>query len=92
MPERRVRGLGLLPKLMMAILIPILISFGVIATIYFSHMTEMVSTTMAEMKSLNASVVAQMETMSSVATAEGVQRLNQLGERMIREKARDVAH
>jgi HAMP domain-containing protein len=92
MPERRVRGLGLLPKLMMAILIPILISFGVIATIYFSHMTEMGSTTMAEMKSLNASVVAQMETMSSVATAEGVQRLNQLGERMIREKARDVAH
>lgn len=52
----------------------------------------MVTTTMAEMEKLNASVVAEMERMSSVATKEGVQTLNDLGERMIRDKSRDVAH
>ncbi len=92
MAEDRVRGLGLLPKLMMAILTPILISFGVIAYIYLFHMREMVSTTMAEMENMKAGVVGEMQQMSSVAIEEGVRTLNELGERMIEHKARDVAH
>lgn len=91
MVDRGRRGIGLLPKLMIAILTPILISFGVIACIYIVYMKQMISSTMNEMRTLNASVVEEMEQMSSVATSEGVQRLNELGERMIREKARDVA-
>lgn len=82
----------LLPKLMVAILTPILISFGVIAYLYYFHMKEMVSTTMAEMENMNTAVVGEMKKMSSVATEKGVQTLNELGERMIQEKARDVAH
>lgn len=89
--DKSARGIGLLSKLMMATLTPILISFGVIAYIYFYHMNEMVSTTMAEMGNMHASVVGEMENMSSVATEEGKQSLKELGERMIREKARDVA-
>lgn len=92
MAEKRVRGTGLLPKLMVAILTPILISFGVIACIYYFQMKEMVSTTRAEMENMNAAVVEEMKQMGSVATKEGVQTLNELGERMIREKAKDVAH
>lgn len=91
MADRSTRGMGLLPKLMVATLIPILFSFGVIAYIYFYHTKEMISTTMADMEQMNATVVGEMEKMSSVATREGVQTLNELGERMIREKARDVA-
>jgi nitrogen fixation/metabolism regulation signal transduction histidine kinase len=92
MPRKPVRGVGLLPKLMVAILTPILISFGVIAYIYFFHMKEMISSTMAEMENMSGSVVAEMRNMSSIATKEGVYTLNELGERMIQEKARDVAH
>lgn len=91
MADKRNRAMGLLPKLMAAILTPILISFGIIAYIYFFHMREMVATTMAEMENMNASVVEEMENMSSVATSEGVQTLNELGERMIQQKAEDVA-
>ncbi len=91
MADRQSIGIGLLPKLMGAILIPVLISFGVIAYIYFFHMKEMVSSTMAEMESMNTAVVDEMEVMSSVGTREGVRTLNELGERMIREKAKDVA-
>ncbi|NIO04396.1 MAG: HAMP domain-containing protein [Proteobacteria bacterium] len=89
--DGRTKSMGLLPKLMGAMLTPVLISFGVIAYIYFFHMKEMVSSTMTEMEDMNATVVAEMEEMSSVATREGIQTLNELGERMIREKARDVA-
>jgi HAMP domain-containing protein len=91
MVDRRGRGMGLLPKLMVAILTPILISFGVIAYIYFFHMKEMVSTTMAELRGVNTSVVAEMGKMSTVATNEGVKSLNELGERIIQEKAEGVA-
>jgi len=92
MAEKTGRGMGLLPKLMVATLIPVVVSFGAIACIYFFYTKEMVSTTMAEMENLNASVVSEMGKMRSVATKEAVQTLNELGERMIREKAKDVAH
>ena len=85
------RGLGLLPKLMVAVLTPVLISFGVIAYIYFFHTREMIATTMKEMETLSASVVDEMAVMRSVATEEGVQILTGLGEQMIREKSIDVA-
>jgi HAMP domain-containing protein len=85
------RGLGLLPKLMVAILAPVVISFGVIACVYLFDTREMISTTMAEMENLSTSVIAEMETMSEVATKEGVQTLRDLGEQMIREKSIDVA-
>lgn len=91
MAERGTKGVGLLPKLMGAMLIPVLLSFGVLAYIYLFHMKEMVSSTMAEMENMNSTVVAEMEEMSSVATREGIETLSELGERMIREKAKDVA-
>lgn len=92
MVEKGGKGIGLLPKLMGAILTPVVISFGVIAYIYFFYMRDLVSTTMAEMEGMNTVVVAEMKEMSAVATREGMQTLNELGERMIREKARDVAY
>jgi len=85
------RGLGLFPKLMVAILVPVVISFGVIAYIYVFDTREMISTTMAEMENLSTSVVEEMATMTAIATKEGVQTLTDLGERMIREKSVDVA-
>jgi len=91
MADQSGRGLGLLPKLMVAVLTPVLISFAVIAYIYFFHTREMIATTMREMESLSASVVNEMAVMRSVATQEGVQILTDLGEQMIREKSIDVA-
>jgi HAMP domain-containing protein len=86
------QGIGLLPKLMLAILIPTVVAFGVIATIYFYHMKRMVASTTHEMDGMNVSVVTEMEKMSSLAAKDGEQTMNQLGEQMIREKAADVAH
>jgi len=91
MADQSGRGLGLLPKLMVAVLTPVLISFAVIAYIYFFHTRELIATTMREMETLSASVVNEMAVMRSVATEEGVQILTDLGEQMIREKSIDVA-
>jgi len=69
MMERRRRGISLLTKLTIGILIPLVISFTVIGYIY----------------------IRQTEEIKSIATEEGVRTLNDLGEKMIKQKAVDVA-
>lgn len=69
MAETRRKGISLLSKLTVGILIPLIISFVVIGYIF----------------------ILQIEDIKSTATKEGVRSLNDLGERMIKEKALDVA-
>lgn len=69
MAETRRRGISLLTKLTIGILIPLVISFGVIGFIY----------------------IRQTEEIKSIATEEGARTLNDLGEKMIRQKALDIA-
>ncbi|MCK5551974.1 MAG: HAMP domain-containing protein [Deltaproteobacteria bacterium] len=69
MAETRRRGISLLTKLTIGILIPLIISFVVIGYIY----------------------MLQIEEIKSMATEEGVRSLNDLGEKMIKQKALDIA-
>ncbi len=69
MGEKRRRGISLLTKLTIGILIPIVISFIVIGYIY----------------------ILQIEDIKSITTREGSRSLNDLGEKMIKQKALDVA-
>jgi HAMP domain-containing protein len=69
MAETRRRGISLLTKLTIGILIPLIISFVVIGYIY----------------------MLQIEEIKSTATEEGARSLNDLGEKMIRQKALDIA-
>lgn len=69
MAEARKRGISLLSKLTVGILIPLIISFVVIGYIF----------------------ILQIEDIRNTATKESVRSLNDLGEKMIREKALGVA-
>ena len=69
MAETRRRGISLLSKLTVGILIPLIMSFVVIGYIF----------------------ILQVEDIKSTATKESVRSLNDLGERMIKQKALDVA-
>lgn len=69
MAETRRRGVSLLTKLTIGILIPLVISFVVIGYIY----------------------MLQIEEIKSIAAQEGVRSLNDLGEKMIKQKALDIA-
>jgi HAMP domain-containing protein len=69
MAETRRRGVSLLTKLTIGILIPLVISFVVIGYIY----------------------MLQIEEIKSISTQEGVRSLNDLGEKMIKQKALDIA-
>ncbi len=69
MGETRRRGISLLTKLTIGILIPLVISFIVIGYIY----------------------ILQIEDIKSITTREGSRSLNDLGEKMVKQKALDVA-
>ncbi|UCD71546.1 MAG: HAMP domain-containing protein [Syntrophobacterales bacterium] len=69
MAGTRRKGISLLTKLTIGILIPLVMSFIVIGYIY----------------------ILQIEDIKSIATKEGVRSLNDLGEKMIKQKALDVA-
>ena len=69
MAETRRKGISLLTKLTIGILIPLVISFIVIGYIY----------------------ILQIEEIKSIATEEGARSLNDLGEKMIKQKALDIA-
>ena len=69
MAETRRRGISLLTKLTIGILIPLVISFVVIGYIY----------------------ILQIEEIKSIATEEGARSLNDLGEKIIKQKALDIA-
>lgn len=69
MGEKRRRGISLLAKLTIGILIPLVISFIVIGYIY----------------------ILQIEDIKSITKREGSRSLNDLGEKMIKQKALDVA-
>ena len=69
MAETRRRGVSLLTKLIIGILIPLVISFVVIGYIY----------------------MLQIEEIKSIAAQEGVRSLNDLGEKMIKQKSLDIA-
>ena len=69
MAETRRKGISLLTKLTIGILIPLVISFIVIGYIY----------------------ILQIEEIKSIATEEGARSLNDLGEKIIKQKALDIA-
>jgi methyl-accepting chemotaxis protein len=69
MAEKKRQGISLLTKLTIGILIPLVISFGIIGYIY----------------------LLQIEDIKEVAAKEGGRSLKVLGEKMIRQKALDVA-
>jgi len=69
MGETRRKGISLLTKLTIGILIPLVISFVVIGYIY----------------------ILQIEEIKSITTREGRRSLNDLGEKMVKQKALDVA-
>jgi methyl-accepting chemotaxis protein len=69
MAEKKRKGISLLTKLTIGILIPLVISFGIIGYIY----------------------LLQIEDIKEVAAKEGGRSLKVLGEKMIKQKALDVA-
>ncbi|MFB3885822.1 MAG: HAMP domain-containing protein [Thermodesulfobacteriota bacterium] len=91
MPEKkekkRRRGLGLLPKLLLGIFIPILLIFFFLLTSIF-YSWEIGGTRFTSIKDIGAGTLKEL---SSVSTKEAKSSLNKLGERIIKQKAIDVA-
>jgi HAMP domain-containing protein len=80
-------GLGLLPKLLIGTLIPILVAFLIIGIIVFFSL-DLGKFRMTSVKDVGAESLKEL---SSVSLNESKSSLGKLGERMIKEKAIDVA-
>jgi len=87
MAVKKKTGVGLLPKLLIGTLIPILIAFLVIwAIVFFS--VDLGTFRITSIKDIGSESLKELTT---TAQKESKSSLNGLGERMIREKAIDVA-
>jgi len=87
MAVKKKTGLGLLPKLLVGTLIPILVAFLVIwAIVFFS--VDLGTFRITSIKDIGSESLKELTT---TAQKESKSSLNGLGERMIREKAIDVA-
>jgi HAMP domain-containing protein len=87
MAVKKKTGLGLLPKLLIGTLIPILVAFLVIwAIVFFS--VDMGTFRITSIKDIGSESLKELIT---TAQKESKSSLNGLGERMIKEKAIDVA-
>jgi HAMP domain-containing protein len=80
-------GLGLLPRLYLGVLIPILLAFMVIGSMVFFSW----NIGGQEVTSLKDLGIQSLRDLSEVSTRESTASLNRLGEKIIREKAIDVA-
>jgi len=87
MAVKKKTGLGLLPKLLVGTLIPILVAFFVIwAIVFFS--VDLGTFRITSIKDIGSESLKELTT---TAQKESKSSLNGLGERMIKEKAIDVA-
>ncbi|MCK7467745.1 MAG: HAMP domain-containing protein [Desulfosudis oleivorans] len=80
-------GMGLLPRLILGIFIPILLAFLIIGNILFLS----VNFGKIQFKSIKDIGFGSLSELSSEAVKESTAALNKLGERVIQEKAQDVA-
>jgi HAMP domain-containing protein len=85
--EKKRRGLGLLPKLLIGIFIPILIVFLILWTLVF-YSFDFGGNRFTSIKDIGAESLREL---STVSVKEAKSSLNRLGEKVIKQKAIDVA-
>ena len=84
---KRMKGIGLLPKLLLGISIPILLAILVIWILVFSS-SGIWGTPIGSLKDIGADSLKEL---SAISLKESQASLDRLGEKIIREKALDVA-
>ena len=87
MAQDKKGGMGLLPRLILGIFIPILLAFLIIGNILFLS----VNFSIIQFKSIKDIGFGSLSELSTEAVKESTAALNKLGERVIQEKAQDVA-
>lgn len=87
MATKRKMGLGLLPKLLMGVMIPILIAFFITGVLIF-YSWDLGSFRFTSIKDMGSETLKEL---TSTALRESKISLDRLGEKVIREKAMDVA-
>ena len=87
MANEKKGGMGLLPRLILGIFIPILLAFLIIGNILFFS----VNFGSFHFKSIKDIGFGSLTELSAAAVKESTDSLNKLGERVIQEKAQDVA-
>jgi len=87
MANEKKGGMGLLPRLILGIFIPILLAFLIIGNILFLSM----NFGPFQFKSIRDIGFSSLTELSNAAVKESTASLNKLGERIIQEKAQDVA-
>jgi HAMP domain-containing protein len=80
-------GMGLLPRLILGVFIPILLAFLIIGNILFLS----VNFGPFQLKSMKDIGFGSLSDLSAASVKESTASLNKLGERVIQEKAQDVA-
>lgn len=85
--KKRKIGMGLLPKLLLGVFIPILLAFLIIGgVVFFSWNLGKI-----QFKSIKEIGSDSLKELSAISLRESTSSLNQLGEKIIRQKALDVA-
>jgi len=87
MARKKQRGIGLLPKLLMGVFIPIVLSFVVIGIMLFFNL----DVGGMKVKSLKGIGSDSLTELSKISLEESKNSLDKLGEQIIKEKALDVA-
>ncbi|MGQ9636815.1 MAG: cache domain-containing protein [Thermodesulfobacteriota bacterium] len=87
MAEEKKIGLGLFPKLLLGVMIPILIAFGITGAMIF-YSLDLGSFRFTSIKDMGSESIREL---TSTALNESKLSLDKLGEKIIREKAIDVA-
>ena len=81
------RGIGLLPKLLMGVFIPIVLAFIIIGIMLFQNI-QVAGISINSLKGIGSGSLTEM---SKVSLEESKNSLDKLGEQIIKEKALDVA-
>jgi len=87
MADKRKVRFGLLPKLVLGVIIPILVAFGIIGSLVF-YSWDLGDYRFTSIKDIGSESLKELSVSS---TRESKSSLDRLGERMIKEKAIDVA-
>lgn len=81
------RGLGLLPKLILGVFVPVMVAFLIIGSMLFLS----VNVGPYQFRSIKDLGFDSLQELTASSVKESTEALNKLGERLIREKAEDVA-
>ena len=87
MAVKKQRGIGLLPKLLMGVFIPIVLAFIIIGIMLFQNI-QVAGISINSLKGIGSGSLTEM---SKVSLEESKNSLDKLGEQIIKEKALDVA-